>query len=158
MTQGHLHYYFPSKNDLLLELLDRLILILCDDRQNLLNQPNMDARSKIISLFETKMKVIHGGAFDLVLFDFWVQSAGNAIIREKMQAIFYLPWRNDIDEVVQEGVENGEFGPEFAALVPSFLISLMDGAALQYLIDNEAFDIQEYLRVAGEMIFKFLEP
>jgi TetR/AcrR family transcriptional regulator len=157
IAQGHLHYYFASKDELLLELRDRIIQSFSEERQGQLTDTSKSALSKLLSLFELKIGTIRGNALDRVLFDFWVQSASNQTIRKDM-ANFYRPWREIINEVVQAGVESGEFNPRYAEMIPSFLISLMDGAALQYLIDDEAFDLDEYFQTAKSMIADLLKP
>lgn len=155
IAQGHLHYYYASKDNLLLELLNRLIQTFSNERLEMLDDPGKTSMEKLLSLFELKIATIEGGAKDFILFDFWVQSASNKTIRKNIDN-FYTPWRKTIQQVVQVGVESGEFNPKYADMMPSYMISLMDGAALQYLIDKEAFSLTEYFQKAGEMISELL--
>lgn len=157
IAQGHLHYYFASKDELLLELLHEIIKSFSEDRVGLLEDTSQSAMSKILALFEYKVNGIKAGVNDFVLFDFWVHSVSNEAIRKDIDS-FYTPWRETIRLIVQSGIDSGEFSPKHAELIPSFLISLMDGAALQYLIDDQAFDLETYFQKAGELIAELLRP
>lgn len=64
----------------------------------------------------------------------------------------YSRWREDIRGVVQEGVEGGAFGASAAQGVPVLMVSLMEGAALQYLIDGDALDLDSYFDGAMALI------
>jgi len=155
ITQGHVHYYFSSKDELFLELLNHLIQTFGEERLDLKDDINKNSLNKLLALFELKIETIKGEGKDFVLFDFWVQSASNENIRKNIDR-FYTPWRQIIQEIVQEGIESGEFNSKYAEMMPSYMISLMDGAALQYLIDKEAFNLDEYFQLAGEMIAELL--
>jgi len=39
-------------------------------------------------------------------------------------------------------------------MLPFITISVMLGASLQYLIDEDSFDLDEYFKLAEEMVFK----
>lgn len=155
MAQGHLHYYFASKDALLFELLDRIIESFSEERRQFLQDPDKSCLEKLFAILELKFDNIDAGGHDVVLFDYWVQSASNEVIRKNMDR-FYRPWRETIGEVVQAGIESGEFDSKYAEMIPSYLISLMDGAALQYLIDKGAFDLHEYFQLARELISELL--
>ena len=155
MAQGHLHYYYASKDDLFLDLLNRLIQTFSEERRKRLDDASKSFLNKLLAFFELKIETIKGRNKDFVLFDFWVQSASDQSIRLNIDK-FYTPWRQTIQEIVQGGVESGEFSSKHAAMMPSYMISLMDGAALQYLIDRDAFNLDEYFHKAGEMVAELL--
>jgi hypothetical protein len=48
------------------------------------------------------------------------------------------------------------FDARQAALIPNLLVALMEGAALQYLIDGDAVDLEAYFATAHEMIMRLL--
>lgn len=152
IAQGHLHYYFASKDELLLELLSTVIEAFSQERSTLLADSDKSAAEKLQIFLDIKTEDILEGQTDYILFDFWVQGASNELIRQNID-LFYRPWRETINEIVQEGVRNGEFSTTHAKLIPSLLISIMDGAALQYLIDPDVFDLHEYFQAAQEIIF-----
>jgi hypothetical protein len=90
-----------------------------------------------------------------VFVDFWVQGTKDPEIQAKIQRL-YERWREDIKAVVDEGVQCGLFSPGSAHLVPALLVSLMEGAELQYRIDGDAFDLEEYFGAAYEMVLNLL--
>lgn len=155
IAQGHLHYYFASKDELFLALLNEMIQAFTEDRETLLQNNSMSAKEKLLAILHLKHEIIKGGMQDFVLFDFWVQSASNEKIQANWHKI-YRPWRDAIEAIIQVGITNGEFKPKYAKLMPSLMISVMDGAALQFLIDQDAFNLQEYFQSAEEMITEML--
>jgi hypothetical protein len=84
-------------------------------------------------------------------YDFWVQGTAEEEIRAMIQKM-YRRWREDIRGVVGEGLEAGDFDPAGAKHVPMLMVSLMEGAALQYLIDGEGVDLDAYFDAAWEMV------
>ena len=52
----------------------------------------------------------------------------------------FLKWREDIQLVINEGIDQGVFSPNAAWVFPALLASIMDGASLQYVMDSNAFD------------------
>jgi len=157
IAQGHLHYYFASKDELFLELLNEMIQAFTEDRETLLQDSSISAKQKLLAILHLKYEIIKGSMQDFVLFDFWVQSASNENIQANWHKI-YRPWRQAIEAIIQAGIASGEFKPKYAKLMPSLMISVMDGAALQYLIDQDAFELQEYFQSAEEMITDMLVP
>ncbi len=157
IAQGHLHYYFASKDELFLELLNEMIQAFTEDRETLLQDSSISAKQKLLAILHLKYEIIKGSMQDFVLFDFWVQSASNENIQANWHKI-YRPWRQAIEAIIHPCISSAAFKPKYAKLMPSLMISVMDGAALQYLIDQDAFELQEYFQSAEEMITDMLVP
>jgi len=155
MSQGNLHYYYPAKDELFLALLDYLLEIFVDEREDILANSEVRPLLKLsFFLRQDKELILRRKEMD-VFMDFWVQGTKDPKIREKIQSM-YARWRHDIGAVVEEGVQAGLFSPKHAQLIPSLLISIMDGAALQHLLDEEAFDLDAYFFAAYEMVVNIL--
>lgn len=155
MSQGHLHYYYPSKQALYLDLLDYLLECFVEERRDVLLSSEARPLLKLSFFLKQKTDVIQRKKEMDVFVDFWVQGTSDPEIQEKIQGL-YDRWRDDIAAVVEEGVQSGLFSTKYAGLIPSLLVSLMDGAALQYLIDGQAFDLEEYFSAAYEMVLGLL--
>jgi len=156
MSQGNLHYYFPTKADLFRALLDDMLTEFVSERERDIDDASLNPIVTLGVFFQQEREILQkrGKTMD-VFFDFWVQGTRDAAIRKQIQNM-YAAWRSDMAKVVARGVEQGTFDPTYAALVPSMMVSLMDGGALQYLIDCEAFDLEGYLRTGHEMILRLL--
>lgn len=156
MSQGNLHYYFPTKADLFRALLDDMLTEFVSERERDIDDASLNPIVTLGVFFQQEREILQkrGRTMD-VFFDFWVQGTRDATIREQIQKM-YAAWRSDMANVVARGVEQGIFDPTYAALVPGIMVSLMDGGALQYLIDREAFDLEGHLRTGHEMILCLL--
>ncbi len=155
MSQGNLHYYFPSKDALFLNLLDHLLERFVQERKDTLSDANIRPILKLSFILNQDRDIILRRKELDVFFDFWVQGTRDPAIREKITSL-YARWRHDISLVIDEGVRTGLFNPRHAPLIPALLVSVMDGAALQYLIDPNAFDLDAYFTTAYEMILQLL--
>jgi TetR/AcrR family transcriptional regulator len=157
MAQSNLHYYFPTKNDLLIALLDDLQLRFSEKRNKTIDLKNKSTIENIRGLFEEKKDdIINNKKIDYAQFDYWVQGTVNPEIRLKFQNTFDI-WRNSIKEVLNKDTSLEGKTPEYDKMIPFLIVSLMMGASMQYLIDEEKFDLGEYFASAEEMILSFLE-
>lgn len=156
MSQGNLHYYFTTKDDLLVALLKTISQRFVDERKTMLAQTNLSLEDRLFSFFDQEKQTIRRRKEMYVLFDFWVQSTTNPLFRELMRNDYRI-WRHDI-ETALTGAGGGELiHTPGRAVIPALMASLMDGAALQYMIDEDAFDLDVYFVQAQKMIHHLLE-
>lgn len=153
MSQANLHYYFPTKNDLMIALLDKIQEKFLEDRKNYIDLDNKTVKENIKGFFEQKKnEILHTKEKDYVQFDYWVQGTVNEEIREKFQNTFNL-WRNSISEVLNNSEFKTDISEEKKAMIPFIMLSLMLGASMQYLIDEGKFNLEEYFDIAEKIIF-----
>jgi TetR/AcrR family transcriptional regulator len=157
MSQGNLHYYFPTKDELYESLLDHLLQTFVEERTVLLQDHAVQPRQKLRFFFDQQIELIRRAKEVVIFFDFWVQGTKDARIRKKIQAM-YARWRDDIQAVIDEGVQAGDFSAAYAAHMPALLASIMDGASLQSLMDAPALDLSAYFDLAYHMVLDALVP
>jgi AcrR family transcriptional regulator len=157
MSQGNLHYYFPTKDELYKSLLDHILQTFVEDRSALLQDQAVSPQQKLRYFFDQEIELIRRAKEVIIFFDFWVQGTKDAMIRAKIQGM-YARWREDIQSVIAEGVQKGAFSGAKAAQIPALLASIMDGASLQYLMDAQALDLQAYFDTAHDMVLAVLAP
>lgn len=155
MSQGNLHYYFPTKDELYKSLLDHLLEIFVNERKAILADRSIHPRQKLQYFFEQQIKLIQRQKEVIIFFDFWVQGTADAEIQKKIAGM-YSKWREDIQHVIEQGVQDGEFTADSISQVPALLASIMDGASLQYLMDENAVDLQAYFQAARRMVLALL--
>ncbi len=156
MSQGILHYYFHTKKELLSKLLDYILKQFKKERDRDFAESDGTPEGKIHAFFVEKKRSILSRKLEYIQFDFWVQGTSDAELREKIQKS-YLNWRYNLYEVIQEGVEQKVFTASRSERVPAMIVSLLMGASMQYLIDESAFDLDDYLVKAEEMVLKYLK-
>ncbi|MDF2672893.1 MAG: TetR family transcriptional regulator [Clostridiales bacterium] len=155
MSQSNLHYYYPTKNELLIALLDEIQERFSKKRTESVDLKNKSFEENLSGLFEEKKDVIlNDKKIDYAQFDYWVQGTVNPEMRDKFRKTFD-EWRVDINEVLQKSKSYSETDPKYLDMLPFIIVSLMMGASMQYLIDESKFDLDEYFNVARKMIIDF---
>ena len=156
ISQGTLHYYFPSKTGLFLAVLDDMQQFF-EMRQKELLSHDLDAAEKIWLFVEQQRRLLQEQPqMEEIFLDFWGHAMINADIREKTLSM-YTAWRHDIEIAIQEGVHAGDFNPQQARLAPYLFVALLEGIALQYLPDKKRFDLVEIYTAANQMMLHWLE-
>ncbi len=156
MSQGILHYYFNTKKELLAKLLEYILIQFRKERDIDFRNSDGSPLGKFHAFFVEKKRSILKKKLEYIQFDFWVQGTTDPELKEKIQNS-YNNWRYNLYEVIQEGVKTGEFSAEKVDAVPSLTVSLLMGASVQHLIDEEAIDLDSYLAAAEEMIIGYLK-
>jgi AcrR family transcriptional regulator len=151
MSQGNLHYYYPTKDELFQALLDHLLETFVHERELLMADHSVLPQQKLRYFFDQEIELIRRAKEIVIFFDFWVQGTKDPKIRKKIQGM-YARWRKDIQSVIEEGVQKGVFSATQAAQMPALLASIMDGASLQYLMDAQALDLHAYFDTAYNMV------
>lgn len=158
-SQSNLHYHFPSKNDLLLAVLDRLQCYFSKKRGDFLDLAHHTFAENLHALFaEKKDDILHHQEVDCVQFDYLVQSTVDPTIRKKMQHTFSI-WRQDIMHVLLENKAFAEAHPALLAVLPNVIISLLLGGSMQYLLDGgeDGMDLDSYFQQAEDLILRLCE-
>jgi AcrR family transcriptional regulator len=145
LSTGLVHYYFKNKEDLLLNLLreinKNMLVIL-----NRAISKSEDPREKL-NIFMTQ-------AFDLVknekdyfyiVIDFWTQVNKNDRMKRANTKLF-KSYRDEIIKILGEGIESGVFTRMDLDYTAAVIISIIQGLIIQYVIDNNAFNYEDYTK------------
>ncbi len=158
MSQGNLHYYFPSKQALITSLLDYMLTFSVTSRAEQLRSEDLSPFEKLRLFLDEKQAALEERQpYMLAFYDLWVEGTKTPDIQEKMIEQ-YSVWRSDIGEMLRQGVQKGVFDAQAAEGAPQLLVSLMEGAALQYLIDPASFDLQAHFDAAYRLLVGYLAP
>lgn len=155
ISQGTLHYYFPSKTGLFLAVLDE-IQVFFETRLKQLLANDLDPVGKI-RLFSEQQKqlLLEHPQVEEIFLDFWGHAMVDEDIRSKTLSM-YAAWRRDICLAIQQGVRTGEFAPEKAEILPYLFIALLEGVALQYLPDKGQMDLDVIFQSVNQMMLYWL--
>lgn len=157
MVQSNLHYYFPTKNELLIALLDDLQQRFTKKRMESVDFNKKSFAENLHGLFEEKKDdILNHDKIDYVQFDYWVQGTVNPEIQEKFQKSFDI-WRDNIMEVLKSSPSYNDRDSKNIEMLPFLIVSIMMGASMQYLIDTGKFELDEYFSIAEKMIKGFLK-
>ncbi len=157
MSQSNLHYYYPTKNELLMSLMDQLQKRFSEKRIESVDLDNKSVDENIHGLFkEKKDDILNHRKVDYAQFDFWVQGTVNKEIKEKFQSSFN-EWRHNIQQVLKGSKNYQNEDRNIQEMLPYIMVSLMMGASMQYLIDENQFDLKTYFEVAEKVMLSLLK-
>ena len=154
MRRGQLTYYFPTKEDILLAVFDRLLLMLC---QHFSDGQDPNQRHGIPNVWDCVRQMLHtvlnappgfGTEFHALQYTFLAQIAHRADFRERLASL-YAEWRHGmaahwrVTAKPAAGLAKNVSG----RTVASFVQALMHGLTVQLAADPQAFDRAEMLEL-----------
>lgn len=151
MVQSNLHYYFKTKNDLLIALYKKVLNKCLEIRCDLRKKSTTDTLESQIDIFINQKKelILQYKEYDFAEIDYWIQGRINEEIRERF-ADSFCKWREEISTILCKYVP--ELSDEKKKHLPYIMVSLLEGATLQYLIDEGCLDISEYFEFSKNVI------
>lgn len=145
LSTGLVHYYFKNKEDLLLNLLkeiNRNMTIILNRNISTSEDP------------QERLNIFMRQAFDLVknekdyfyiVIDFWTQVNKNERMKRANIKLF-KSYRDEISKILKEGVDKGVFTKMDVDYTAAVIISIIQGLIIQYVIDNNAFNYEDYTK------------
>jgi transposase len=155
ISQGTLHYYFPSKTGLYLRVLDEMQKFF-ERRQKQLMSHELDPREKILLFADQQRQLlIENPQAEEIFLDFWGHAMVDGEVHDKILSM-YAAWRRDIRVAVEQGVQAGVFGFDRARVAPYIYVALMEGIALQYLPDKTQIDLEGIFQAVNSLMLDWL--
>lgn len=98
-----------------------------------------------------------GSAFDLLSteVEFWSHIPRHAAIRKGFRRMF-AQLADDIGQIIQLGIDRGEFRSVDTSMLARLLIATYDGLVLQWLADKDAIDWQSSVNTLTTVILQGL--
>jgi len=144
VSRGLLHYYFGSKEQLLVEVVRRD----CDARIAVLEERFADADSAeaIVEVLLSQLRALLQDESQSVVYEVLSASRRSDYIRDELAEV-YNRWREHLADVLREKERAGVIKPRAdAAAVAAVVLALGDGFGLQLVSDPER-DASEALEV-----------
>lgn len=152
MVQSNVHYYFKTKNDLMIAL-QKKVLNRCIELRKKLSMDCKDTlESHLDTFFQQKLDfILDEKEYDFAEIDFWIQGRINEPMRKEFCKSFD-GWREEIRVLLDRYVP--ELSKEKRVYIPYMLVSMLEGGSLQYLIDEGNVDIREYFDFCKKQVLK----
>ncbi len=156
VVQSNIQYYFISKKDLLLAVQKKVLSRYREIRQHSISllkaESPLSLEDHLGVFINQKIYTIKKEKkYDIAELDFWNQSR----LEPDMHREFcrsYESWRREISDMI------GSFAPEMPLkkqnLLAGITVSLLEGATVQFLADNQAFDLDLYFAYCKEILTK----
>ena len=142
MVQSNLHYYYKTKKDLMMALQQK-VLDQCLTLRARYREQKKDTLEEQLDVFIAQKRafIMEYREYDYAELDFWVQSRIYPEIKEAFAESFQ-GWRKDIGALLdQYAPELDEKAREY---LPFQFVSMLEGATIQYLVDEKSFDLDLY--------------
>jgi AcrR family transcriptional regulator len=140
VSQGTVYHYFDSKETLLMAVFEAWETdhLRQELKQSLLAEPTARGRLTLVAQAAARRCA---AAFDLLSaqVEFWSHIPRHATIRKGFRRMF-VQMAAEVGQVIQQGIDSGEFRPVDANKVARVLIAAYDGLVLQWLADKKAID------------------
>lgn len=150
MVQSNLHYYYKTKKDLMLALQEKVLDKCLELRESIRKHSEDTLESQLDVFMEQKRAFIMDyREYDYAEVDFWVQGRIQPEIKKGFAESF-AGWRKELGEILDKYVPH--LPAKQRKYLPYEMVSLLEGATIQYLIDEESFDLDEYFAFAKKMI------
>lgn len=151
LSPGIIHYYFDSKEELLRATFEDAFRGSLERRQRLLRE-DIPADEKLHKLLET---YVPKRKDSIESWHVWMQLWTGALQDPELRQInenAYGEWRAVIGQVIDQGIEQGIFAVEDRTLVVNQLISMIDGLAVQVLLESGEMSTDEMLRICDAYV------
>ncbi|MDL2294062.1 TetR/AcrR family transcriptional regulator [Ruminococcaceae bacterium OttesenSCG-928-D13] len=154
MAQSNVHYYFKTKRDLLLALLEKMQQDNRKLRHSLVDSRPDTLRDKLAGFYAQRKDLIENRpGYEHTQIDFWSQRQNDPEVG-RLFAAGYTEWRDHICR------EIGRYLPRVEAnrlnLVAAVIMSQMMGASLQCLNNPGIFDLDAYFELCLKTTLELL--
>ncbi len=156
LSKGTLYWYFKSKDDIIIGLLDRLFEFGASGVREL-HAKDMAATKKLRQSIDLLLK-------DL---DHWInliplayEFLGLLFRRKIVQTAFKRYFRHYMDliiPIIQQGIDEGEFQAESAQQVAITIGAIFEGTILLWVYDSEMVNIKEDIQRSVELLLNGLQ-
>ena len=151
LSPGIIHYYFDSKEELLRATFDDAFHSSLDRRKSIIAKDE-PADVKLHALLRT---YVPQDERTVESWHVWLQLWTGALQDPDLRSInerAYGEWRGLIGAVITQGIETGVFACSDTALVVNQLISMIDGLAVQVLLESGEITPDEMARLCDEYV------
>lgn len=150
MVQSNIHYYYKTKDELMLAL-QSYIFEECYTFRKMEKQSSRDDLESQIDIYinQKKKLILDKSNYDFAEIDFWVQGKINEEIRKRFESS-YETWRSEIGEILDKYCKGMD--EHRRKQLPFAVVSMLEGATIQYGINKESFDVEGYFSFCKSMI------
>lgn len=161
LSKGTLYWYFKSKKEIILSLMDRALQV---------SQTQMKAVLEDKATFVERMQTLfdyftgtEGCSYPdddrirelLVNTEFWRQAIIDPEINAKLNEIYQ--WQTEFGQtLVREALEKGEIGEIDPVTVTDLVIAVLDGTSLRWLVNPKGVSLQGVTNTFLQILFKGL--
>ena len=155
VVQSNVHYYYKTKEELLLALQERVLKQCYDIREQDRRKSQDTLESQLHIFFQQKKFLISKRKeYDFAELNFLIQGKMDAKIHGRFVES-YEQWRDDIREVIIRYCPR--LDEDTKEMLPYVIVAMMQGASLQTLAQEEELDVEVFFAKCEEMLLSYLK-
>jgi len=151
LSKGALYWYFKSKDDLIVGILDHMFQRQIEDLSTLIGQHNTATERLEYFFDQTIEEFKQFERFMPIMLDF-VALAFRATAVQKAFKKFFRKYMAIVIPLIQQGVDSGEFRPVDAEEAAIAVGAILEGTILLWAYDSETVDVTRHMK-SGSQIF-----
>lgn len=155
MLQSNLHYYYKTKDELMLALQEEVLNKCLELRKNMKKRSEDTLEGQLdIFIKQKRSFILKMPEYDYAEIDFW----GQGRIHPEMKQNFiksFDGWRQELGDLLDCYAPG--LSEEVRKYLPYQIVSYLEGATIQYLIDEKNFDLDKYFEFGKKMILDTIQ-
>ena len=144
LSTGLVHYYFKNKEELFLHLFKEMQREIGAKLNQELDR-TIDPVNRLRIYVDEAFLMIRRENYFQLLINFWSQINVDDRMRDLSQRLFQS-FREKIIEILEDGIADGCFREVDTSEIAATIVALIQGSIIQYMIDPEVFDYDEFAR------------
>jgi AcrR family transcriptional regulator len=154
---GTVHYYFPTKRELLHAAFEFNFRNSLERRESILHGSD-DPVTKLRALIDS---YVPAGEETLRAWRVWAELWIEAIHEPDLQAVnesVYGDWRSLVASIIRDGHDQGLLRADDAVVQANTLIGLLDGLAIQVILGSRSMDAARMQAICHRLLDDFCVP
>ncbi|NIS80496.1 MAG: TetR family transcriptional regulator [Anaerolineales bacterium] len=152
-SKGLLYYYFETKRDIFLALLEDWMSTSISTWESI-QAPDESATTQIYQCLEFGVQLIKGSA-DLtrIELEFYGELGRDSEVTKAFKRVF-CTFRASIKEILELGIRTEEFKSHSTDALAAVLVGTFEGLAIQATVDSNSFDWDEITETLCAMVLQ----
>lgn len=151
LSPGIVHYYFASKDELIRETFEDNFASSLARRSSIIEQ-DLPADTRLDQLLRSYLPIEEATRESWVVWlELWVGALQDPSLRS-INEHAYDQWRRLISGIIREGCESGVFTSEDPAADTNQLVAMIDGLAVQALLESSVISPEEMHHICTEFV------
>jgi AcrR family transcriptional regulator len=156
MSRGQLMYYFASKEEILLAVFDRLLVLMYAK----IGQPEANDNGSLLTNLERLFRRVLSQPpispeFNTLQYTFLAQIGHRADFRERL-ARLYEEWRTALATDLEKTLSDGPGRRVTSRALASMIQAIFQGLAIQRAADPAAYDSEEMVKLCVDIVSRYL--
>jgi AcrR family transcriptional regulator len=156
LSKGSLYWYFESKDDIIINILDNLIgreIVLMKESIG----SDLSAKERLLSFTELVIADLNRmKPWMPILFEYWSLSARRKNVQQTISR-FFQSYMDAIIPIIEQGIETGEFRPVDSEDAGIALGAIFEGSILMWTYAPDIVSLEKNIESSVRLLIRGLE-